>query len=257
MDPSLDPSLGQSYRSKSQQARVVTEAWVRDNLYCLDCNEDRIAETRPGRSVVDFRCQSCARHYQLKSQRRPFRNRVLDAAWDPMASAVRAGRAPNFLFLHYNPRDWMVETFFGVPGHFVTLSAIEKRPPLASTARRAGWVGCNILLNRLPSDAKVYLMRDREEIPPHEVRERWRRFAFLRDASHESRGWTADVLAYVRRLKQKMFTLGDMYRFEDELSKLHLDNRHIKAKIRQQLQALRDRGVIKFLGGGNYLTVDY
>ena len=256
MDPSLDPSLGQSYTSKSQQARVITETWVRANLYCLDCNEDRIAGTRPGRPVVDFRCQNCARHYQLKSQRRPFRNRVLDAAWDPMASAVRAGRAPNFLFLHYNPRDWMVETFFGVPGHFMTLSAIEKRPPLASTARRAGWVGCNILLNRLPSDAKVYLLRDREEIPPDEVRSRWRRFAFVRDASHESRGWTVDVLARVRGLNQKMFTLADIYRSEDDLASLHPRNRNVRAKIRQQLQLLRDQGIIKFLGRGNYLLRD-
>ncbi len=248
--------MGQSYQSKSQQARVITEAWVRNNLYCLDCNEDRIAGTRPGRSVVDFRCQNCARHYQLKSQGRPFRNRVLDAAWDPMASAVRAGRAPNFLFLHYNPRDWMVETFFGVPGHFVTLSALEKRPPLASTARRAGWVGCNILLNRLPSDAKVYFVRDRKEIPTAEVRERWRRFAFLRDASHESRGWTADVLACVRRLNRKIFTLDDVYRFENDLGSLHPRNRHVKAKIRQQLQVLRAQGIIKFLGRGNYLLVD-
>ncbi len=248
--------MGQSYRSKSQQARVVTEAWVRDNLYCLGCNEDRIAGTRPGRSVVDFRCQNCTRHYQLKSQRRPFRNRVLDAAWDPMASSVRAGRAPNFLFLHYNPRDWMVEAFFGVPGHFMTLSAIEKRPPLASTARRAGWIGCNILLNRLPSDAKVYLLRDREEIPSAEVRERWQRFAFLRDFSHESRGWTADVLAYVGRLNQKRFTLDDVYRFEDDLASLHPRNRHVRAKIRQQLQLLRDQGIIRFLGRGNYLLRD-
>jgi type II restriction enzyme len=150
----------------------------------------------------------------------------------------------------------MVETFFGVPGHFVTLSSIEKRPPLAPTARRAGWVGCNILLNRLPSDAKIYLLRDREEIPPAEVRERWRRFEFLRDASHESRGWTADVLARVRRLNQKMFTLDDVYRFEDNLASLHPRNRHVRAKIRQQLQLLRDQGIIKFLGRGNYLLVD-
>lgn len=173
-----------------------------------------------------------------------------------MASAVKAGRAPNFLFLHYDPRDWMVESFFGVPGHFMTLSAIERRRPLPSTARRAGWIGCNILLGRLPSDAKVYLVRDREEISPREVRKRWRRFEFLKAITHESRGWTADVLACVRRLDQRMFSLEDIYRFEDELSKLHPRNRHVKAKVRQQLQVLRDRGIVKFLGGGNYVTLD-
>lgn len=99
-------------------------------------------------------------------------------------------------------------------------------------------------------------MRDREEIPPDEVRSRWRRFAFLRDASHESRGWTADVLACVRRLNQEMFTLDDVYASEDDLASLHPRNRHVRAKIRQQLQLLRDQGIIKFLGRGNYFLVD-
>ncbi len=235
---------------------MITEAWVRDNIYCLGCDKDRIAETRPGKSVVDFRCESCTRRYQLKSQRRPFGNRVLDAAYDPLASAVEAGRAPNFLFLHYDPKDWIVERFFGVPGHFMSLSCIEKRQPLPPTARRAGWRGCNILLERLPSDAKVYLVRDREEIPPREVREKWRRFEFLKGANHETRGWTADVLTCVRKLNQRMFALDDVYSFKDELARLHPRNRHVEAKIRQQLQVLRDQGIVKFLGRGNYLLID-
>ncbi len=133
---------------------------------------------------------------------------------------------------------------------------VRGRPPLGSKACRAGWVGCNILLDRLPSDAKVYLLLDREETPPAEVRARWRRFEFLQDGSHESRGWTADVLACEGRLNQKMFTLEDVYGFEDDLASLHPRNRHVRAKIRQQLQVLRDQGIIKFLGRGNYLLED-
>ncbi len=173
-----------------------------------------------------------------------------------MASAVKAGRAPDLLLLHYDPGDWMVESLFGVPGHFLTLSAIEKRRPLPPTAQRAGWVGCNILFSRLPEDAKVFLVRDREEVPQEEVRAKWRRFDFLKRATHDSRGWTADVLACVRTLNQKMFTLDEVYRFEDELARQHPRNRHVKPKIRQQLQVLRDHSIVKFLGQGNYLLVN-
>ena len=38
----------------------------------------------------------------------------------------------------------------------------------------------------------------------------------------------------------------------NELSKKHPDNRHIKDKIRQQLQVLRDKGYLEFSSRGNY-----
>lgn len=43
-----------------------------------------------------------------------------------------------------------------------------------------------------------------------------------------------------------------MYQFVDELQLKHIDNHNIEAKIRQQLQVLRDKGFIEFLGNGQY-----
>ncbi|MBZ5564268.1 MAG: hypothetical protein LAP13_17830 [Acidobacteriia bacterium] len=34
--------------------------------------------------------------------------------------------------------------------------------------------------------------------------------------------------------------------------RLHPDNLHVRDKIRQQLQRLRDLGLVEFLGGGKY-----
>ncbi|HXC98166.1 MAG TPA: hypothetical protein VN048_02410 [Verrucomicrobiae bacterium] len=43
------------------------------------------------------------------------------------------------------------------------------------------------------------------------------------------------------------FTNQDIYAFERELETLHPGNRHIRDKIRQQLQILRDRGFLRHL----------
>ena len=48
------------------------------------------------------------------------------------------------------------------------------------------------------------------------------------------------------------FQLADVYAFEDDLVELYRDNRHVRAKIRQQLQVLLDEGLIEFLGDGEY-----
>jgi type II restriction enzyme len=51
----------------------------------------------------------------------------------------------------------------------------------------------------------------------------------------------------VEKLGRKKFTIDEVYAFEKYLSKKHPENKHIKDKIRQQLQVLRDKGYLDFL----------
>lgn len=74
----------------------------------------------------------------------------------------------------------------------------------------------------------------------------------FKNANVDFEGWLGSVLNCVNRIPTQLFTLDDMYAFEAELKSEYPDNRNIKAKIRQQLQFLRDKGVIEFLGNGNY-----
>lgn len=66
------------------------------------------------------------------------------------------------------------------------------------------------------------------------------------------KGWKLDVFNCVNTLKKTEFTLTDLYSFEDVLFKLHPNNNTVKDKMRQQLQDLRDIGLIEFLGNGRY-----
>ena len=61
-----------------------------------------------------------------------------------------------------------------------------------------------------------------------------------------------DVLWCVNQISTSVFSLDDMYRFERVLSEKHPDNHNVKAKIRQQLQLLRDRDILAFLKPGIY-----
>jgi type II restriction enzyme len=60
------------------------------------------------------------------------------------------------------------------------------------------------------------------------------------------------VLSVVRSLNRAEFWLSDVYAYENELARLHPNNDHVRDKIRQQLQVLRDDGILEFLGGGHY-----
>ena len=61
------------------------------------------------------------------------------------------------------------------------------------------------------------------------------------------------VLACVNKIPDERFTLSEMYGFEAELQVRHPGNNNVRAKIRQQLQLLRDRGLLEFEGRGVYV----
>ncbi|WP_250227770.1 hypothetical protein [Anaeropeptidivorans aminofermentans] len=59
--------------------------------------------------------------------------------------------------------------------------------------------------------------------------------------------WNEDVLDCLIKIETDIFSLNDVYMFEAHLSMLHPDNKNVRAKIRQQLQLLRDYGKIEFV----------
>lgn len=255
MELRLDPSVADGYSSKAQRSRVITETWAAENLYCPNCDTDTIDAHRPGKRVEDFLCPTCDRRTQLKAARGGHGQRVSNSAYDPKMEAIRANLAPDYAFMSFDPDAWRVDDLFVVPGHFMTPNVVEKRNPLSSDARRSGWVGSNILLDRIPATGRIPLVADGEAIPRRAVREQFERTAFLSGRDTEARTWTSAVMDCLEDLpvaRGERFYLADVYQFEDRLSELYPDNENVRAKIRQQLQVLRDEGMIEFLGDGEY-----
>jgi type II restriction enzyme len=240
------------YTSPSQRARGATETWGSNNLYCPNCTENHLNCTPPNTPTVDYVCRKCKAAFQLKSQGSPLSLRIVDAAYGPMRDAIRSNRTPNLFVMHYDRKEWSVSNVILIPNFAFSISAIEKRKALGPEARRAGWVGCNILLGRIPPDAKIPIVSEGCAISSSEVRKQYARLRPLETLTSENRGWTLDVLNVVRGLGMSVFALSDVYALESSLGRLHPLNRHVRDKIRQQLQVLRDLGLLEFLGRGHY-----
>jgi hypothetical protein len=71
-------------------------------------------------------------------------------------------------------------------------------------------------------------------------------------SNQQKRGWATLTLRVIRGLGTKSFALDDLYRREDQFAEAYPGNRNIRAKIRQQLQVLRDLGFVAFRGYGTY-----
>lgn len=244
-----------AYHGATQKARAWTESWVRDQLYCPNCGAIRITKYENNRPVADFYCASCSEDYELKSQKSPFRTRVVDGAFRTMCERLAASDNPNLMLMNYDLKTFSVKNLCVVPKHFFVREIIEERKPLAPTARRAGWIGCNILLSRVPEAGKIFFVRDGVVLDKGAVLAKWRQTLFLREEGTEARGWLIEVMKCVEAIGRAEFNLDDVYAYEKQLSQIYPDNHNVRPKIRQQLQVLRDNGYLEFVSRGRYRLI--
>jgi len=251
MKLSLDLELAKTYTSTSQKARVLTEGWVLGEVYCPSCGGpvDNYNNNKP---VADFYCKKCIEDFELKSKNGKIGKKVSAGAYNQMIKRISSPTKPNFFFMGY--LDTMnVNDFFVVPKHFFVSEIIEERKPLADTARRAGWIGSNILFSKIPKAGQIFYVEDGKEIPKVDVLEKWQKTVFLKKIKKaDAKGWILDIMNCIDALNKQEFTLADVYSFESDLKVIHPENKNIKPKIRQQLQFLRDKGYIEFIGDGIY-----
>jgi type II restriction enzyme len=251
----LERDICSKYTSASQSARALTEGWVRKNMFCPRCGNGEIYKFENNQPVADFFCPVCDNEFELKSKNGSFSTKVPDGAYETMISRITSNENPDFFFLSYSKTDLIVNNFSIIPKHFFTPAIIERRAPLSARAKRAGWVGCNILFKDIPFQGRIDIVKDSVCVDRHIVVEQTNRSENLLIKDISSRGWLMDILHCVNQIRTQDFNLQQFYQFESILALKHPDNHNIKAKIRQQLQFLRDKGYIEFRGNGKYRKV--
>jgi type II restriction enzyme len=254
MKLTCDLEVTSSYRGSTQRARVISEHWFAQNCYCLACDSNRLTRSAPNTRATDFSCEKCGHRYELKAfLKRPTKS-LVNGAYSALISRINSNSAPTLCLLGRDV-SWQVNSLVAIHSCFLTPWVIERRPPLSQHARRAGWVGCNIRLDGIPTDGEIAVIDGGICRRKLDVRSQFRRFLPLEHLSAEQRGWTTLTLAVVRALGRRRFLLSDLYDREKQFASVYPANRHIRAKIRQQLQVLRDLGILNFEGRGAYTVV--
>lgn len=260
MNLSLDATLAAGYRSASQQARVVTEAWAANHLACPNCLlHPPLAPLPNNAPVADLACPHCAAQFELKAKTSVLGATLPDGAYHTMLARITSATNPHLLVMRYDAAPgWRVRDVLAIPNFLFVPDLIQARAPLGPTARRAGWQGCTILLGQVPEAGRIWLLQNRQGVLPTTVRANWEQARALFTAADalalSAKGWRLALLRCLDKLPL-VFGLAEVYAFEAELAARFPQNRHIRPKLRQQLQALRDAGYLRFRGGGQYERV--
>ena len=183
MNLSFDTNLAVGYSSNSQIARILTENWVLNNSYCPNCGTLPLNEFENNRPVADFYCKNCTEEFELKSKNGKINSKITDGAYYTMIERINSQNNPNFFFLTYS-KQWTVNNFLIIPKQFFTSEIIIKRPPLTETARRAGWIGCNIDISKIADAGKVFIVKDSKTVNREVVKTMFNKTLFLRAKKH-------------------------------------------------------------------------
>lgn len=252
MNYKFNQTFEKRYTSASQKARVLTEKWAEENLFCPRCGNPFLKHFPNNRAVADFFCPNCFSEYELKSKRGEIGKKIADGAYDTFIERITSNNNPDFLILSYDPEELCVNNLWIIPKWFFVPSLVEKRKPLSASAKRAGWTGCNILFDQIPEQGRIFIIKNREEIEKDIVMDHISKAAMLRTNNINARGWLMDILNCINQIPFSEFSLDEVYKFEDILIEKYPDNYNIRPKIRQQLQVLRDKGYIEFVDRGKY-----
>jgi type II restriction enzyme len=122
------------YHSNSQKARVLTESWVEENLFCPRCGNNNILRFPNNKPVADFYCPHCQSQYELKSKNGTIKNKISDGAYDTMIRRITSLENPDFLFMSYSSQLNCVKDLMFIPKHFFVPNIIEARKPLSPTS---------------------------------------------------------------------------------------------------------------------------
>jgi type II restriction enzyme len=112
---------------------------------------------------------------------------------------------------------------------------------------------CDLDLSVIPPDGKIIVVDKAAGRPQGKARAAFRLSKRFATIPVEKRGWPALVLAAVRKIGKAQFTLAEVYAHEEAMHAAYPENSHVRDKIRQQMQVLRDLGYVEFLSNrGEY-----
>jgi type II restriction enzyme len=83
MKKTLNKNLVLDYKNNSQKIRIMSEIWVKENIFCPNCG-NKISNFENNKPVADFYCKKCSEEFELKSKKGNIAKKIPAGAYSKM-----------------------------------------------------------------------------------------------------------------------------------------------------------------------------
>ena len=145
-----------NWKSKSRIIGEACEDYVKNTIKCIRCNNN-FEKCKPNEKSKDLICISCNQKYQIKAKNVSYKQvnnikckkqfRTIGGEYSTTLNSIN--EKIDYLIILYEKQSYKILNVLYITNENINSSCIIPRKPLSSTAKRAGWQGCNILFDNI------------------------------------------------------------------------------------------------------------
>ncbi len=146
-----------NWKSESRVVGEACEYYVKNKIKCVRCDTNNFEKCKINEKSKDLVCMSCNQKYQIKAKsatRKQVNNirckqQVKTIGGDYSTTLHNLSEQIDYLIILYEKQSYEILDILYIRSENVNSDCIIPRKPLSSTAKRAGWQGCNILFGNI------------------------------------------------------------------------------------------------------------
>jgi len=152
-----DIIISNNWKNKSRIIGEACEEYVINNVKCNRCNKLNYEKCKANEKSTDLICINCNKKYQVKAKRTTVKkmeklliDKIFKTIGGEYSTTLKSIEEDiDYLIILYDEKSYNIYNILYINSECINSSCILPRKPLSSTAKRAGWQGCNIVFNNI------------------------------------------------------------------------------------------------------------
>lgn len=146
-----------NWKSESRIIGEACEDYVKNKMKCIRCNNNNFEKYKKNEKSKDLICVSCNQKYQIKAKSATHKKvdnikskkKFKTIGGDYSTTLNNINDKIDYLIILYEKQSYTILNILYITNENINSNCIIPRKPLSSTAKRAGWQGCNILFDNI------------------------------------------------------------------------------------------------------------
>ena len=146
-----------NWKSESRIVGEACEDYVKNKIICIRCNINNFKKFNINEKSKDLICINCNQKYQIKAKSATYKQvdnikykkQFKTLGGDYLTTLNNINEKIDYLIVLYEKQSYKVITILYITNENINSNCIIPRKPLSTTAKRAGWQGCNILFDNI------------------------------------------------------------------------------------------------------------
>ncbi len=146
-----------NWKSESRIIGEACEDYVKNKIKCIRCNNNNFEKYKTNEKSKDLICVSCNQKYQIKAKSATHKQvdnikckkQFKTIGGDYSTTLNNINEKIDYLIILYEKQSYTILNILYITNENINSNCIIPRKPLSSTAKRAGWQGCNILFDNI------------------------------------------------------------------------------------------------------------